>query len=109
MSIREIFFSLFTVILVGGFVFINTEKIRSGPSVTIISPTPGTRVKSPVILEGITKLADEIKINERVIFITPERKFREVLALPKGYNDIEVYARSRDGRESREVISYIIE
>ena len=106
---RDLILSLLIIIIVGGYAYWNSKVFIEGPTVTITSPAPSTRIEAPLILEGKVQLVDEILINDRIISITPERTFREVIALPKGYNEIEIKTRSRDGREKTTVISYIIE
>lgn len=109
MSARETSLVIFLIVLVGIYILWNSRTLREGPTVSILSPQPETRIEAPLILEGAVNFVDEITINDRAIFITPEKTFREVIALPKGYNEIEIFLKGRDGREKIEKISYIVE
>jgi len=101
-------FSLILAVLVLVYLFWNSRVFRAGPVINVVVPVYGSEVVSPVVVEGSVSFTSEILLNGRAIFITPEMRFREVVAFPVGYNVINLRATSPDGRVRNEVVEIIV-
>lgn len=76
------------------------SALLSGPTLTIDSPREGSTVYAETLqLRGVAENIRSLTLNGRSIFVDDAGRFREELALMRGYNILTLRARDRFGRE----------
>jgi hypothetical protein len=83
-----------------GYGIFQSQKIISGPKITIESPTTGqVLTKSDIDISGVATNISAISLNDRPIFIDESGKFSEKLMLYPGYNIIKLRAEDKFGSQ----------
>lgn len=114
MSRRETKF-YFKAIIIGVFVLLffgyGTYEIwnyMTGPKITIASPPNGISVSESLTeIKGIAKNINEIKLNDRPIYIDEQGNFSEKFLLSYGYNLITIEAKDRFGKQTEKKLELI--
>ena len=97
--LKTLFIAFFVLIIVGYGIF-QSQKIISGPKITIESPTTGqVLTKSDIDISGVATNISAIFLNDRPIFIDESGKFSEKLMLYPGYNIIKLRAEDKFGSQ----------
>lgn len=97
MIIKTLFIAFFVLIIVGYGIF-QSQKIISGPKISVTSPTTGqTLAKSDIDITGVAANISAISLNDRPIFIDESGSFSEKLMLYPGYNIIKLRAEDKFG------------
>lgn len=101
-----LFIGLSLVIL--GYSGFEARKILAGPHLTITSPIVSGPMDNPYVqVTGIAKNIKEIRMNGNPIFIDEQGNFREKFLLISGYNIIELQAKDKFEKETKEVIELV--
>jgi hypothetical protein len=97
--LKTLFIAFFVLIIVGYGVF-QSQKIISGPKISINSPTMGQILtQSNIDITGVASNISAISLNDRPIFIDEEGNFSEKLMLYPGYNIIKLRAEDKFGSQ----------
>ena len=89
------------IIIIGtiGYILFRSQVFLFGPTLIVHSPLPHSTIQQLTIVDGITENAVFLTINDQRVFPDRNGLFREEVLLPVGYTIVEVYARSRQGKE----------
>lgn len=104
--LRILFFGGLLLLILGYSAF-EARKILTGPDLQITSPTVnGSHVTyDPYIhVAGIAKNIKEITLNGKSIYIDEAGNFKEKFLLISGYNIIQLEAKDKFNKQTREVI-----
>lgn len=105
--VRILIISL-AVIVVVGYALFQARNLITGPTITLISPAPGSNVANPLVsIEGITKNISFITLNDRQIYVNKNGAFKEELLLSPGYNVWKLEAKDKFGRNVSKRIELI--
>lgn len=98
LKIRFILGIVFVVALIGYSIFAFSDYFE-GPDIIVQNPTDGYATTSPVIhVQGVTKRASSVSLNDRSIYIDESGKFDETLHLEPEYNIIKLRVEDRFNR-----------
>lgn len=93
------------IFVIVGYGLWRSSDLIKGPEVVISSPTDGgVSLDDGTTVSGKAHRISAIFLNGKQIFTDNTGYFEETLLLAEGYNIIEVKARDRFGRETKEII-----
>ena len=105
--LKIIFFTGLLLVILGYSGF-EARKILTGPSLKITSPLVGGVVKDPYVqVTGVARNIKEITLNGNPIYIDENGNFNEKFLLISGYNRIELEAKDKFNKETKEVIELV--
>lgn len=94
-----------SILLIAGYSLFVAHNYLSGPSITILNPTPNEATSSPVLMiAGTAKNIKNIWLNDRPIFMDEQGYFHQNTLMYPGYNTFTVRGEDRFGRNT---ITYI--
>ena len=99
MKISFVITIIFVIIIISYGVF-RANTIIFGPSVTVYFPEPHSTQPQEFTLDGMVKDVSYLTVNDQRVLPTRDGLFKKKLLLPVGYNVVEVYALSRQKRET---------
>ncbi|MAG12888.1 hypothetical protein CL630_03715 [bacterium] len=91
-----------------GYAYSKTESFLRGPTIDVTTPQSGSSVHQQItVIEGTIERAAHITLNGRQIYTDEAGVLKEEVLLAEGYNVLELSARDRFGRETREIIEIV--
>jgi len=102
--------TMFTVLLlvILGYSAFEARKILEGPNLKITSPLTREIKNDPYVhIAGIAKNIKEIKLNGNSIFVDESGNFNEKFMLISGYNIIEIQAKDKFNKETKEILELV--
>lgn len=103
LSLRGIIRLVFTLIIVGAFLFyaaFQSRLIITGPTITLNEDLNNVQYQRTVTIVGRAENIVSLSLNDRPIFTDDRGNFRETLVLPEGYTIMTLKAKDRYGRET---------
>ncbi len=96
------------LLLILGYSAFEARKIVEGPDLQITSPIVHGIMTNPYVqVAGIAKNIKEIKMNGKAIYIDEQGNFNEKFLLISGYNIIELEAKDKFNKETKEKIEMV--
>ena len=108
----KIYLTIFTIAILAsvvlGYTYYRTTDLLLGPQIIIETPANGTTIEESLVhIRGTTKNITNITLNGRNIFVDESGTIKESLLLTYGYNVLELSAKDRFGRETKETLELI--
>lgn len=88
---------VFAICVITGYSIFQSNKIVSGPKITIQTPSTTDANSSAVDVAGLVKNVSVVTLNDRLIPIDEEGQFKEKVLLYPGYNIIKLEAKDKFG------------
>lgn len=105
----KIFVAFCLVIVLGLYVFHQSEAFLTGPQIVVKFPSNGQSLaNSLVTIEGFIKNAPVFSINGGRVLTDSRGNFKKDLLLAKGYNIFELKAEDRRGRIASKKIELVL-
>ena len=79
-----------------------------GPTLTVFSPQPHEEISQLFVVSGEVQNAVYLSVNDKTVLPDRSGLFEHALTLPVGRSIVEVYARSRQRRETVHHIPVIV-
>lgn len=87
----------FAICVIVGYSIFQSNKIISGPKITIQTPNTTDANNSAVDVAGLVKNVSVVTLNDRLIPIDEDGQFKEKVLLYPGYNVIKLEATDKFG------------
>lgn len=109
-TLHKIFLSIAVLCLVG-YAFFNSRFLLQGPEIVLANVGPDSNVihttTKDFSLQGKVTHSSFITVNNRPIMVDEAGNFNEKLLLSNGVSIIDIYARDKFGKETREKIDVV--
>ncbi|MFA6096164.1 MAG: helix-turn-helix domain-containing protein [Candidatus Paceibacterota bacterium] len=103
-----VFFSAIIVVVVGYYLWHQISSFSSKPYLLVKSPSENAIVENPEIsVEGETEKEVSIEINGQSVYVSADGKFKEIISLQPGRNQITVEAKNRFEKSTKEDIDVV--
>lgn len=104
--------SLVIVFVLGiiGYIFYQVKSFAAAPPLEIAGSLTNMKVKvSEITVEGQTDSSASLSINNQPVAVDPKGHFTQEIKLISGINEIEVVAKNKAGKTTRQVIKILAE
>jgi len=103
-----VFFSAIILAVVGYYLWHQISSFSSKPYLLVKSPSADSIIESPEIsVEGETEKEVSIEINGQNINVNADGKFKEMVSLQPGRNQITIEAKNRFGKTAQEDVDVV--
>ena len=99
---------LIAVLVIGGYIYLQSREFIRGPQLSITSPQDGTSFReAAIIIRGRAQNVAYLSLNDSAIFVDSEGNFTEKLLLLPGYNILSVKAVDRFGKKTEKTLELV--
>lgn len=101
---------IFLVIGILGYIFYQVKSFAAAPPLSIAGNFANMKVKvNSITVEGQTDTSASLSINNQPVAVNAEGKFSQEIQLISGINDIEVMAKNKANKITRQTIKILAE
>jgi cytoskeletal protein RodZ len=107
-KIVSIFLSVLIILIGFSYFYFEVDNFSKEPSLIVETPFPNMIIEDSLVeVAGKTDFENKILINNEVVFVDSEGRFKEKVGLQKGVNEITIEAVNKFGKNTQKKINLI--
>lgn len=107
-KMASIFFSVIIIIIGISYFYLEVDRFSKEPTLIIESPDSNKNIEnSSIEIIGSTDFENKVTINNQPVYVDSEGKFKEIVGLQKGFNEIVIKAFNKFDKNSQKIVNVV--